>query len=412
MKELSFTHFSDGALKLLKNYWLFIIACFLASAFLVLDVYLPLGIASGVSYVAVIILGLWFANRHQVFAITLITIALTIAGYFLSPEGDAVIAALNRSLTVAIIIATSFVVNYARRTNAGDTNLAQNDGIKAAIQTSHSAEIDPQLSSYKTVSATGFIGLGAAFTVLLIIFSVFFWISNKIDESRQLVMHTHAVQAALMDVRSTLQDAETGQRGFLLTGQENYLEPFNSAAAKLEDVISHVRLLTTDNQSQQKRLELMERHDELLDRIFAMIKGELPYSEKAVKAAAREIKETAGQHLVKMFPEGSTQKPSRALPVIWSDFNRFTHMADRLSDFAGSLERNAANKPGPSSSLPKKWEQVPTMGGMMGRGGMMRGQGMMGGGMMGAGSDGNVEEAARRVAHMCNTCHVAYHKKE
>lgn len=182
----------------------------------------------------------------------------------------------------------------------------------------------------------------------------------------------------------------------------------------------------------KERMELMKRHDELLDRIFAMIRGELSYSEKLVKAAAREIKETSARHYVKLFPKGSDRKPSEALPAIWTEFDRFSQMADRLRDFAEDLERSAAEKPASPSGLPKKWEDVPAMGGGFGfgRGGPMRGQGPDGGGgarflgpgMMGPGgrgrgpmsgpAGGGVEWAAQRVAHMCNNCHNLYRKQK
>ena len=45
-----------------------------------------------------------------------------------------------------------------------------------------------------------------------------------------LVAHTNEVLDALDDVLSTMKDAETGERGFLLTGDERYLEPYHEAA--------------------------------------------------------------------------------------------------------------------------------------------------------------------------------------
>ena len=38
----------------------------------------------------------------------------------------------------------------------------------------------------------------------------------------------------LIGVIGDLKDAETGQRGFLLTGVESYLEPYNNSRAKLD----------------------------------------------------------------------------------------------------------------------------------------------------------------------------------
>src|SRR6201991_2533007 len=52
-------------------------------------------------------------------------------------------------------------------------------------------------------------------------------------QDRDRARQTIATQLALAQVLSLLQDAETGQRGFLLTGSETYLEPFSAATAAL-----------------------------------------------------------------------------------------------------------------------------------------------------------------------------------
>src|SRR5581483_8755165 len=43
---------------------------------------------------------------------------------------------------------------------------------------------------------------------------------------------------------SRLQDAETGQRGYVITGNESYLEPFTDAEAHLPGALRHLRELT------------------------------------------------------------------------------------------------------------------------------------------------------------------------
>ncbi|GEM_PF-3110894 len=54
-------------------------------------------------------------------------------------------------------------------------------------------------------------------------------------QSLQTLRASHGVRYALSQLLSTLQDAETGQRGFLLTGKDSYLEPFLAAEAQVED---------------------------------------------------------------------------------------------------------------------------------------------------------------------------------
>ena len=74
-------------------------------------------------------------------------------------------------------------------------------------------------------------------------------------EAHTQVAHTHEVSNRLAAVMSTLKDAETGQRGFLLTGQADYLEPYNNASRDIEAQMTQLRELSKDNPAHQRRLE-------------------------------------------------------------------------------------------------------------------------------------------------------------
>ncbi len=52
---------------------------------------------------------------------------------------------------------------------------------------------------------------------------------ERLRENNQKILHSHEVLIALDELFSTTQDAETGQRGYLLTGNDKYLEPYDSA---------------------------------------------------------------------------------------------------------------------------------------------------------------------------------------
>jgi methyl-accepting chemotaxis protein len=95
-----------------------------------------------------------------------------------------------------------------------------------------------------------------------IILSIVGWIVYT-DTSTLLVaaerrQHSYQVQQQMEGVSKLLADAETGQRGFLLTGVDRYLEPYNAAAKALPDVIGQLVILTADNPQQQARLETLK----------------------------------------------------------------------------------------------------------------------------------------------------------
>jgi PAS domain S-box-containing protein len=65
------------------------------------------------------------------------------------------------------------------------------------------------------------------------------------------VSHTRQVQLQLSEVESLLKDAETGQRGFLYTGEDQYLAPYNQAVAQVGSHLDTLGELTSDNPRQQ-----------------------------------------------------------------------------------------------------------------------------------------------------------------
>jgi len=69
--------------------------------------------------------------------------------------------------------------------------------------------------------------------------------------SAAAVNHTNKIARNLEMVLSTLKDAETGQRGFLLTKDDRFLAPYNGAPEKVALYIGEVSTLTIDNDSQQ-----------------------------------------------------------------------------------------------------------------------------------------------------------------
>ena len=78
--------------------------------------------------------------------------------------------------------------------------------------------------------------------------------------NNEKIQHTHSVLIALDELLSAAQDAETGQRGYLLTGNDKYLEPYSNAVAGVRARIDTVESLTQDNPVQQANLVKVKRH--------------------------------------------------------------------------------------------------------------------------------------------------------
>ncbi|QGM95567.1 response regulator [Methylocystis rosea] len=84
------------------------------------------------------------------------------------------------------------------------------------------------------------------------------------------VEHTLYVRTALLQTLSTLQDAETGQRGFLLTGDEIFLEPFRNADRTIGERLGALERTILDNEVQMQRLKRLR--SVVADRLAALQK--------------------------------------------------------------------------------------------------------------------------------------------
>ena len=117
-----------------------------------------------------------------------------------------------------------------------------------------------------------YIGFGVSLLILGVISLVAYRGTSSLVSNQGDVTHTHDVLGELELIVGALKDAETGQRGFLITGEDRYLEPYDAGIAVIDQHIAEVQDLTSDNPAQQARIEEMkpfvqEKVDELAETI-------------------------------------------------------------------------------------------------------------------------------------------------
>jgi signal transduction histidine kinase len=81
-------------------------------------------------------------------------------------------------------------------------------------------------------ATAAFIALGML--ILLGMVGLSYWMLDRTRQSTEEVLVTREMRSSLVDLLSVVQDAETGQRGYLLTGEDRYLTPYD-VAVKLTD---------------------------------------------------------------------------------------------------------------------------------------------------------------------------------
>ena len=102
-----------------------------------------------------------------------------------------------------------------------------------------------------------FIGL------ILVLLAVNIWFGyENIHRMRQgslAVSHTRDVLFALERVLSQMKDAETGQRGFIITGETRYLEPYNTAVAHIDEQLALLENLVKAEPVQRARVPELKK---------------------------------------------------------------------------------------------------------------------------------------------------------
>jgi methyl-accepting chemotaxis protein len=116
----------------------------------------------------------------------------------------------------------------------------------------------------KLAAAFGLAGL------VLVVIAVFGYRSTHLLlESERWVNHTFEVRQKLAHLKSSLVDAETAERGYVITGKDEFLEPYETAARGIPSVLAALRSATADNPVQQQRLQAI---GEVLENSLALVR--------------------------------------------------------------------------------------------------------------------------------------------
>ena len=102
------------------------------------------------------------------------------------------------------------------------------------------------------------VGFALSFVLMAMMGILAFRSINTLSNTSQVVAHTHLVLERLADVLNVLQDAEIGGRGYIITGDDSFLQPYQNAETKILTVVKDLRVLIADNPAQQKRLTQAE----------------------------------------------------------------------------------------------------------------------------------------------------------
>jgi len=105
-------------------------------------------------------------------------------------------------------------------------------------------------------------GVGLSLLILIASSVASYWsIQNQMNH-RESVGKSRRAVTAVKDVLVALLDAETGNRGYQLTGRESFLEPYNRSLAEYSKTFEYVKNLDISDPHQQRLLDLLEKNVE------------------------------------------------------------------------------------------------------------------------------------------------------
>jgi len=117
---------------------------------------------------------------------------------------------------------------------------------------------------------------------------------SALRRSQDEVSHTHEVMETAQGLFASLLDAETGQRGYLLTGREDYLQPWTRATRDIPGQLTRLRRLIADNPEQIDRVGQLQqattlRLEILKETVEAMRRGDSEAARDIVRSGRGKV---------------------------------------------------------------------------------------------------------------------------
>ena len=143
------------------------------------------------------------------------------------------------------------------------------------------------------------LAFGSAILTLLVVGAISYRSMVVSSESVRQVQHTHEVLENLQDMLSAIQSVESSYRGFVITGNEQSLQPYQDSVLRSEQEETIIRKLTVDNPIQQRQIPvLIKLADQKIQDADTVINLRRT---KGLEAATDSIRVGKGQRLMDEF---------------------------------------------------------------------------------------------------------------
>jgi len=158
--------------------------------------------------------------------------------------------------------------------------------------------------------------INGGFVLALALLATIGWLNylniKGMNEEERWEHHTYAVNREFDELLSALQAVESGARGFVITGEETFLEPYHAAAGKIEQILSRMRVLTSED----------TRHEDSISGIAPLIREKLANAGKIIELRRAAGFQAASRLVVSARDKDLVNEISRQLAVARTEEER------------------------------------------------------------------------------------------
>lgn len=112
------------------------------------------------------------------------------------------------------------------------------------------------------ISQQLYIAFACIIIILLVLSTVTYVNLREYSDADGWNIHTYKVISDFQDLGQSMINMETGQRGYSITGDDKFLEPYNSGKGDFDKYFNEIKQLTSDNPKEQEQLQKINSEKE------------------------------------------------------------------------------------------------------------------------------------------------------
>ena len=102
-------------------------------------------------------------------------------------------------------------------------------------------------------------GFIIAFVLLLVSYVLIFYVTSELNKETKHLTHSYSVINTINALKAEITDAETGARGYFITKDDRFLEPYHTGIRNVEPLFQQLKEFTANNMEYQSKIDSLEK---------------------------------------------------------------------------------------------------------------------------------------------------------